>query len=165
MIQLSSKVSLRLEKSLLTPTLLFLRSLFTFTPHLLLQSVSRWTGKRRGKGLGQMSSHFRLHVFNHCLRSVWEEYFGKIPCYVNWKLLSVFKSLCCLPQQEGINRLSTSFTEEDVRSREERQVRDLGTIRSNLSLKNNFAVVLGGSVTSDCELCFLVYSIVYVKAL
>ena len=48
-----------LEKSLLTPTLLFLHFLFTSTLHRSW-SAPHWTGKRRG--LDQMSSHERLHV-------------------------------------------------------------------------------------------------------
>lgn len=50
-IQLGSRVSVRLERSLLTPTLLFLRFHFTFTLHLLPQSITHWMGKRRAKGL------------------------------------------------------------------------------------------------------------------
>lgn len=61
------KVSLHLEKSLQTPTLLFLHYLFIFTP-LLLQSGHHWMGKRRG--LDQRSSHYKLHVV-----TVWEKYF------------------------------------------------------------------------------------------
>lgn len=102
--------------------LLFLRSLFTFTLHLLPQGIPHWMGKRREKGLGQMSSHFRLHVCNHWLKRVWQDYFGKNSLLCNPETSLCIESLCCLPQQEGVIRVSASFTEEAVRSREERQV-------------------------------------------
>lgn len=59
-----------------------------------------------------MSSDYRLRVVTASF-SFWEK-----------KSIISFAVFTCI--QEGVVRLETSLTEEDVRPREERQVRDLG---------------------------------------
>lgn len=60
--------SLILERSLLTPTLRYLRFPFTFTHHHLLKNVSLWRGKRSEKGLIETSAACpRLVAWDVCL--------------------------------------------------------------------------------------------------
>lgn len=98
---------------------LYLRSPFIFTHHLL-QSALHWMGKKRRRGLDQMSSHHRLHALGVRERLLPPKNKNKKQNQLEF----FFVLFCFLLIQEVIIRVVSpkSTLTEDARTCEERQV-------------------------------------------